>query len=166
MMTAHELFGFMSPRMANEIIEWSFTEDKQTYKVVLHSIAASRKVRPVFLERQPRAQRHAAMIQAFTRPALEQASATLLRTWLTKSQTAVLCDFLDALEIKHDKGVLEELPERMDDARLNNAIKTLLEKHPQEVVAVYLNAFNSMNETSWTNLDALLKADDRLQLHG
>lgn len=165
-MTAHELFGFMSPKLANEIIEWSFNEDKQTYKIALHSVAAARKVRPVFLERQPRAQRHAGMIQAFTRPALEQAAANLLRTWLTKAQTTVLTDFLDALAIKHDKGVIEDLPESMDDAELNNAIAAILEKHPQEIVAVYLNAFNSMNETSWNNLDALLKGDDRLQLHG
>jgi hypothetical protein len=166
MMTAHELFGFMSPKLANEIIEWSFNEDKQTYKVALHNVAAARKVRPVFLERQPRTQRHAAMIQAFTRPLLEQAGAALLRTWLTKAQTAVLTDFLDALELKHEKGVVEDLPATMDDARLNNAINALIGKHPQEVVAVYLNAFNSMNETSWQNLDALLKGDERLQLHG
>ncbi len=166
MMTAHELFGFMSPKLANEIIEWSFSEEKQTYKVALHSVAAAKKVRPVFLERQARPQRHAAMIQALARPALEPAAAALLRTWLTKAQTAVLGDFLDALEIKHEKGVLENLPESVDDAKLNNAITALLQKHRQEVVAVYLNAFNSMNETSWKNLDVLLKADERLQLHG
>lgn len=156
----------MSPKLAAEIIEWSFSEEKQTYKVTLHSVAAARKVRPVFLERQARPQRHAAMVQALARPGLEQAAAALLRTWLTKAQTAVLCDFLDALEIKHDKGVLENLPETIDDAKLNNAINALLGKHPQEVVAVYLNAFNSMNETSWGNLDTLLKSDERLQLHG
>src|SRR5690606_5600500 len=86
MMTAHELFGFMSPKLANEIIEWSFNEEKQTYKIALHSVAAAKKLRPVFLERQPRPHRHAAMIQAFGRPNLEQAAATLLRTWLTKAQ--------------------------------------------------------------------------------
>jgi hypothetical protein len=152
--------------MANEIIEWSFNQEKQTYKAALQSVAAGRKVRPVFLERQPRTQRHAAMIQVFSRPLLEDAAAALLRAWLTKAQTAVLADFLDALDLKHDKGVLEDLPGSMDDAKLNNAINAVLEKHPQEVVAIYLNAFNSMNETSWTNLDALLKQDERLQLHG
>ncbi|HAV63733.1 MAG TPA: hypothetical protein DCY13_15370 [Verrucomicrobiales bacterium] len=166
MMTAHELFGFMSPKLANEILEWTFKEDKQTYKVALHSVAAARKVRPVYLERQQRTQRHAGMAAAFARPMLEQAAANLLRTWLTKAQTGLLTDFLDALELKHEKGVVEELPGSVEDAKLNGAVNTLLEKHPQENVAVYLNAFNSMNETSWANLDALLKNDDRLQLHG
>jgi NADPH-dependent 7-cyano-7-deazaguanine reductase QueF-like protein len=31
-------------------------------------------------------------------------------------------------------------------------------------VAVYLNAFNDMNEAHWGNLKALLEADARLQL--
>lgn len=166
MMTAHELFGFMSPKLAHEVIEWSFKEEKQTYKVALHSVAAAKKVRPVFLERQPRAQRHAVMAQAFARPHLEPAASALLRSWLTKARVDMLGDFLDALGLKHDKGVLEDLPATMEDAQLNNAITAVLAKHPQEHVAVYLNAFNSMNETSWTNLDVLLKGDERLQLHG
>jgi hypothetical protein len=31
-------------------------------------------------------------------------------------------------------------------------------------VAVYLNAFNDMNEANWTNLTSLLESDKRLQL--
>jgi hypothetical protein len=32
------------------------------------------------------------------------------------------------------------------------------------VVAVYLNAFNGMNETGWPALKTLLESDQRLQL--
>jgi hypothetical protein len=42
----------------------------------------------------------------------------------------------------------------------------LLAKHPPEAVAVYLNAFNDMNEANWTNLKAMLESDTRLQLGG
>jgi hypothetical protein len=52
----------------------------------------------------------------------------------------------------------------MDDAKLKPAVATLLAKYPPEVVAVYLNAFNEMNETSWANLKAMLESDLRLQL--
>jgi hypothetical protein len=166
MMTAHELFGFMSPKMASEIVEWTFEEDKPTYKAALQGVATVKKVRPVFLQRQPRAQRDAAMISAFGRPALEQAAGAILRNWLTKSKTGLLTDFLDGLGLEHEKGVLENLPDGVEDEKLRAAINSILEKHPQEYVAVYLNAFNSMNETSWSNLDEMLRNDDRLQLHG
>jgi hypothetical protein len=52
----------------------------------------------------------------------------------------------------------------MDDAKLKSAVETLLAKHPPEAVAVYLNAFNDMNEANWTNLKSLLESDARLQL--
>jgi hypothetical protein len=52
----------------------------------------------------------------------------------------------------------------VDDAKLKAAIEILLAKYPHEVVAVYLNAFNDMNEAGWTNLKALLESDTRLQL--
>jgi hypothetical protein len=52
----------------------------------------------------------------------------------------------------------------MDDAKLKAAVDELLAKHPPEVVAVYLNAFNDMNESNWANLKTILESDSRLQL--
>ena len=46
---------------------------------------------------------------------------------------------------------------------MKTAIETLLAKYPPEAVAVYLNAFNDMNETSWANLKTILESDPRLQ---
>jgi hypothetical protein len=44
------------------------------------------------------------------------------------------------------------------------AIETLVTKYPPEVVSVYLNAFNDMNEANWPNLKSMLENDARLQL--
>ena len=54
----------------------------------------------------------------------------------------------------------------MDDAKLRAAVDALLTKYPAEIVAVYLNAFNDMNEANWPNLKAVLEGDKRLQLGG
>ena len=52
----------------------------------------------------------------------------------------------------------------MDDAKLKAAVDALLAKYPPETVAVYLHAFNEMNEQEWPNLTTMLDADPRLQL--
>ncbi len=166
MLTAHELFGFMSPGLANEIIAYVFESEKPTYRATLSAVAEARHLRPVFLERQPRVQRHAAMLAALTRPALEPVAGNLIRTWLLKKYKTMLVDFLNALEIKNEDGVVEDLPASMDDAKLKTAVDQLLAKYPPEAVAVYLNAFNDMNEANWTNLKTLLESDPRLQLGG
>ena len=58
MLTSHELFGFMSPGLANEIVTYMFDSDKPTYRATLNAVAEARHLRPVFLERQPKTQRH------------------------------------------------------------------------------------------------------------
>jgi hypothetical protein len=164
MLTAHELFGFMSPGLANDILTYTFESDKPTYHAALSAVAQARHLRPVFLERQPRPQRQAMMIASLSRPALETVAGGLIRTWLLKKHQVMLEDFLNALEIKNEKGVVENLPGSMDDAKLKPAVEMLLAKYPPEAVAIYLNAFNDMNEANWTNLKTLLESDPRLQL--
>ncbi|HEY4951885.1 MAG TPA: hypothetical protein VII71_00695 [Verrucomicrobiae bacterium] len=164
MLTSHELFGFMSPALANDILNFAYESDKPTYKATMSAVAQARHLRPVFLERQPRPQRQATMISTLARPGLEGVAGGLIRAWLVQKQKPMLVDFMNALGIANKDGVVEDLPATMDDAKLKSAIETLLAKHPSEVAAVYLNAFNDMNEASWANLKTMLEGDARLQL--
>src|SRR5882724_9232181 len=163
MLTSHELFGFMSPALANDILNFAYESDKPVYKATMNGVATALRVRPVYLERQPRAQRHVSMAQILSRPGLDTVSGGLIRAWLVQKHKAMLIDFLHALGIQNKDGVVDDLPGTMEDEKLKSAIETLLAKYPPEIVAVYLNAFNDMNEASWTNLKSLLESDARLQ---
>lgn len=163
-MTSHELLGFMSPDLAQEILIFAYNEDKPLYRTTLAAVANARKLRPVFYERKPRSERHLDMLDMLSRPRMEPAAAELLRGWLTKSQTAMLADFMDALEIPHRQGVVESFPASVDDAKLAAGVEQLLAKYPREKVVVYLHGFCSMNAANWKNLEELLQKDSRLQL--
>ena len=164
MLKSHELLGFMSSNLANEIIAFAYDSEKPTYRATLNAVAEARKVRPVFLERQPRSQRHTTMLATLTRPPMDPVAGNLIRTWLVKKHNAMLVDFLNAVGIQHKEGVVEDLPATMEDDRLKAAVEQLLVKYPQESVAVYLHAFNDMNEANWANLKTILESDSRLQL--
>ena len=164
MLQSHELLGFMSPALANDILSFIFESDKPAYKATLAAVAEAKHVRPIFLERQPRAERHTTMLSALTKPQLDAAAAAFIRAWLVQKHAAMLVDFLNALGVPHENGVVEDLPGAMDDAKLKPAVEILLGKYPYEVVAVYLNAFNDMNAAGWPNLKTLLESDARLQL--
>src|ERR1700722_10682856 len=140
MLKSHELFGFMSPALANDILNFAFESDKPTYKAVLNGIAEARKVRGVFLERQPREQRHVMMVATLSRPGLDAVAGGLIRAWLVEKQTPMLVDFLNALGIENKDGVVDDLPATVDDTKLKLAVENLLAKHPPEAVAVYLKA--------------------------
>lgn len=166
MLAAHEMFAFMSPALAREIVENLHAQERDTYRASLNAVAEFRKVRPLFLERKPRAEQHQAILESFTRPRLELSAIAALQAWLMKSQLAMLVDFLNALELKHENGAVDDLPPSMDDARLTAAIEGLLAKYTPEKVALYLRAFNDLSKANWDNLGKLLESDPRLQLGG
>ena len=163
MLTAHELFGFMSSDLSAQILETAYESDKGNYRLVISAVADARKLRPAFFERKPRTERHQEMAAMLAKPRLDAAANTLIRVWLMKKHAQMLIDFLDALAIAHKEGVVDDLPATIDDAKLREAIEKLLAKYPREEVAVYLNAFYSMNDVSWLNLKTLLETDPRLQ---
>lgn len=164
MLTSHELFGFMSPTLAMEILIYTHEADKPLYQATLSAVAESRKLRPAYFKRQPRTQQHAMMLATLARPTLELVTANLIRTWLLKKHKQMLIDFLDGLGIAHEEGVVEDLPTTVDDTKLRAAVEGLLAKYPPEAVAVYLHAFSQMNEVEWPTLKTLLDTDPRLQL--
>jgi hypothetical protein len=164
MLKCHELIGFVSPALAQGILEYAYQSDKELYRAVLAAVAAANRVRPVFLERKPRVQRHADMLNALTRPRMEEAAANLLRGWLLKAEAPLIASFLDALAIKHDQGVVQEFPAAVDDAKLDAAVSALLANHDREKAIIYLNILKATNGVNWPKLDAMLDSDPRLQL--
>ena len=156
----------MSPALAVRIIEFTHDGNKDLYRTLLATVAEARKLRPAFFERTPRPARHATMAAMLAKPRLELIAANLLRDWLMKSQIPMLTDFLDTLEVTHKDGAVDELPATIDEAKLQAVVEKLLAKYPPEEVAVYLNAFYTMNDVRWPNLESMLKTDARLQFGG
>lgn len=154
----------MPPTLAKQILDETHTNNRELYDATLASLAKARKLRPIFLSRIPKEGRNTIILENLGRAYMEEHAALLIRGWLVKSQPALLCDFLDGLSIKHENGVVETLPDSVDDSSLNKTIDTILAKHSREVVVIYLNAFTSMNGTEWPNLAQMLSSDARLQL--
>jgi len=156
----------MSLGLAVRIIEFAHDDNKELYRTALHAVAEAKKLRPAFFERLPRSARHKEMAALLSRPRLELIAANLLREWLMKQQTPMLAAFMDALGIAHKDGAVDDLPASVEDAKLTEAVGAILAKHPPEEVAVYLNAFYTMNQVQWQNLQSMLKTDPRLQFGG
>ncbi len=161
----HEIFERSSPELVHGIFLHLQEKEKAVYKAAIQNIAAQRRLRPVFIERKPKAERHLWLKGALSRKPAEEYAIQILQIWLLGAQRGLICEFLDALGIPHDgKGVVEELPAEPSRERLEAAVAALLQKHPAEVVAVYLHAFQAMDEHPWPGLARLLAEDRRLAL--
>jgi hypothetical protein len=122
-------------------------------------------VRVPILVEMPKAQRHATWIQILGRPEMEVLGFNLLSTWLIETQTPMLCAWLDSLGIPHgENGCADEFPPEPEAALIKKGVDTLLGKFDPTIVAVYLRAFNCIDETHWPALDEILASDPRLAL--
>jgi hypothetical protein len=139
--------------------------EKPVYKAIIQNIASRRKLRPIFIERKPKSERHLWLQQALSQKSSDDLAIQLFQIWLLGAHREMICDFLDLLGIKHDgKGVVDDLPPEPTREVLAEAITKLLEKHAREVVAVYLHAFQATDETGWSTLDEILSTDPRIAL--
>jgi len=165
MLNSFELLGFISSDLSNQILSDSSEDNREVYDATLGGVAKLRRMRPQFLRSQPKPARHKLMIESLRRPAFEEVASQLLRGWLIKHQKNMLILFLDTLNIEHEDGVVEDLPNEITDEGLDKAINTLLEQNEREIVVLYLHAFQSMNDSGWSNLEAALETDERLEFN-
>lgn len=165
-MKSHEIFQRMSPALAAEIFTFLQTEQKPVYKAAIQGLANQRNLRGVFVERKPPAERFPWMQAAFARKISESLASHVLQAWLLGANKEMLCDFLDALEIKHaDDGTVDELPVEVPKEKIAPAITKLLGKYRPESVAVYLHAFSDMDAAvHWPALDEILASEPELKL--
>jgi hypothetical protein len=148
----------MSPALAAEIFTFLQTEQKPVYKAAIQGLANQRNLRSVFIERKPPNERFPWMQAAFGRKISDSLASHVLQAWLLGANKQMLCDFLDALEIKHaDDGTVDDLPAEMPKEKIAAAVNQLLGKYAAENVAVYLHAFREMDSTvQWPALDEIL----------
>jgi hypothetical protein len=156
----------MSPVLAAEIFTFLQTEQKPVYKAAIQGLANQRNLRGVFIERKPPNERFPWMQAALSRKISDSVASHVLQAWLLGANKEMLCDFLDAMEIKHaDDGTVDELPDSAPKERIAAAVQRLLEKYPVEIVAVYLHAFRDMDSAiQWSALDEVLGEEPRLKL--
>jgi len=148
-MKSHELFQNMSPALATEILSYLQKEQTPVFKTVVQTLAAQRKLRPVFVERKPPNERYAWIKGALGRKPSDTLAAHLLQAWLLGAQKPMLREFLGSLGIDHDEdGTVENLPESPPKEKLHASIDLLLAKYPAESVAAYLHAFHDMDSTA------------------
>jgi len=164
-MNAHEIFLHMPANTAALLFTELIEKEKPLYKATIETLAKQRKLRPVFIERKPRNERHAWMQDALGRRVNDAVAAHLLQIWLVATKTQLLCDFLDGLGIPHDEnGTIEDMPPAPEKEKLAPVVESLLAKHDPAVVAVYLQAFQALDENGWPSLAELLESDPRLHL--
>jgi hypothetical protein len=110
-------------------------------------IAQQKKFRPKFvlgLDEERRA-KHLASILAMP----ETLAARALVTYHLAERREMMGDFLDALGLKHDKGLIEEDAVKPDPAKMPEAVAAISAKYPLDDVSLYLTTLVCQDPETW-----------------
>ncbi len=162
-MNANEIFAHLTPAENHEIFEEISSENRDAYKAAMQVTATRRRLRSVFLEKKPRADRHEWMRSVLAMKRNEDVALELLQNWLLGQRRSMITDFLDACGLEHQEGILEEIPPQPDGGKLAEAVDGLFAGNPAVAAKVYLHVFQPSDEDeAWPDLDRALANDPRV----
>jgi hypothetical protein len=167
MIKTNQIFEKLSPALAEEFIGFFNVQQKQAVNVAIQTMAVKRKMRPIFVQRMVPQKRFQWLHRELARRDNVTIAENLVQTWFMETQNAMLCDFMDALDIKHnDKGEVEDMPPSVPEDKLKAGIEALLAKYDVEKVAFYLHTIPALDMAKWPALLQLLSTDKKLWFPG
>jgi hypothetical protein len=167
MLKPHEIFAKMPAPTAQGIFAFLHEHQKPLYKATVETLAKARKLRPVFIEKKPRAEQHAWLVEQLCKRINEETAAHVLQIWLVGAHKRLLCEFLDGFGIAHDEnGTVEVLPDAPPTTEIVRVVDSLRARYDSTLLAVYLNTFQSLDSEGWPTLASVIQEDRTLQLHG
>jgi hypothetical protein len=146
------------------MLDWFRDHDRNVYRSALASLAQSRKLRLVFVQKKPVVEQYAWMLKTLKSKQSDTIGEHLLQAWLMAGNQDLLVKFCDEIGIEHDgKGsVTGELPEELTTETVDKAVEALLGDFDPKLTALYLTVFNLQRPGGWAALTEKLDADERL----
>ncbi len=159
-MRAHQVFASMSPERAAALLEALSRQTPAVFAEALAVAGGMLKARPVYLRRLPFERRAEAVRKALSRVVADQLAEEVLATYFLECRQPLLEEWLDALGLAHEQGVLEAAaPPQPEKAALEATVKRFRaggEDAPDR--ELLLRAFAAQHAIDWPDLDALLSA--------
>jgi len=163
---AHELYSAVDPVLVTQMLDWFRDNDRNVYKSAVSTLATSKKLRLVFIQKKPLPEQYAWILKTLRSKPADTIGEHLLQAWFMAGNQEMLAKFCDIMGIEHDgKGsVSGDLPEALNAPKLDEAVDTLVAAYDPKRVALYLHVFNLQVPGGWEALSAKLAADPRLAL--
>jgi hypothetical protein len=147
----------MSPEQALAFLDEIHKQAPAVEEIALSAAAGAFRLRPVFLRRQPRKRQAEWMRQALARAAMAAVAEEVLAEYFLEYHTELLAEWLDALGLEHEKGVLaSSAPECPKPADLAGLVAEFRKAEDPGLRELLMRAFAAQSSINWPDLEALL----------
>lgn len=162
-MKAYYIYQKADEQTIANILDWMRNEERAVYRAAVRELAALKKIRPQYVQQKPLAEQYAWLHKNLQWIPSVEIGDHLLQVWLIRKHRNMLVDFLNDLDIAHNgHGIVDVLPDTLDDEKLAKAVNRLFEKYSPGVASVYLQMFQLQRDKGWDNLSKVLAEDPRV----
>ncbi|MEO0413515.1 MAG: hypothetical protein AAF226_01030 [Verrucomicrobiota bacterium] len=163
-MKANEIFQGMSDERCRGLFEYLRAEQREIYAAAVGTLAANRKLRPVFVQKKSVQDQITWLIKNIKMKASAEIGENVLQLWLLKGNRDLLVTFLDRLGIEHDgEGAADDIPEEIPADKLDSTITEMLKDHDPDLVRIYLQTFQLQRPNGWDTIATALEEHEELK---
>jgi hypothetical protein len=156
-MKPHQVFARMSPERAFELLTKVQEKLPGVYTQAVGAACVTLKARPQFMMKQPKEKRAHFVRQALSRFAAGPIAEEVLAAYFLEVRRDLLTEWLDALGIAHENGILKnDNPTEPSRAALEAAVGKFRAGEGAEDRQLLLEAFAAQSAVEWPVLDAVL----------
>ncbi len=159
-MKPNQVFGRMSPERAERVLNAILEESPAVYTQAVAAAAATMKARPQFMMKQPKDKRAKLIRQALSRVAASPIAEEILATYFLEMRKDLLTEWLDALGLEHEEGVLKtDTPDAPAQAELQKLVDAYRKGDGDEADdrELLLQAFAAQSAIDWPDFEAMLE---------
>ena len=156
-MHSNDVFSRMGPERALAFLDELREQAPTAARVALTAAANAFKLRPQFLQRQPRARQAEWVRKALARRMMAAAAEEVLAEYFLEYHNELLGELLDALGVEHEDGQLAGAsPACPEKPALEIAVKKFRGGENAERRELLLQAFAAQSAIDWPELEELL----------
>jgi hypothetical protein len=127
------------------------------YKQLETVAAATLRVRPVFLGKQPFPKRCQMIKKAMALKSNSESGGDVLAAFFLERHAKEVSELLDAFGVEHEEGALKQAaPPQPAKKKLEKVVKEFLEGENAVLRSVLLKSFAAQSAVDWPALDAML----------
>ncbi len=156
-MKPHQIFARMSPERAFELLTKVQEKLPGVYTQAVGAACATLKARPQFMMKQSKEKRAHFVRQALSRFGAATIAEEVLAAYFLEVRRDLLTEWLDALGIEHENGILKsDNPAEPSRETIEAAVGKFRAGEGAEDRQLLLEAFAAQTAVEWPALDALL----------
>jgi hypothetical protein len=156
-MKPHQVFARMSPERAFELLSKVHEKLPGIYTQAVGAACVTMKTRPQFMMKQSKEKRAQLVRSALSRFAAAPIAEEVLAAYFLEVRRDLLTEWLDALGIEHENGILKhDNPAEPSREQLAAAVAKFRGGEGADDRQLLLEAFAAQSAVEWPGLDALL----------